>query len=90
MARNDDNFVPVTGGVALRKGQVRTDLDSLRDLKVGSDLDLHIVRLLRLHPNVKVGFRNQDLTCLDDDTKTAFLKDLNDLLGIRPLRSPRK
>jgi hypothetical protein len=60
------------------------------DLKVGSELDLHIVRLLRLHPNVKVGFRNQDLTCLDENTKRAFLKDMNELLGIRPLRPHRK
>ncbi len=90
MARKDDDFVPVTGGAALAEDHVRGDLDCLRDLKVGSELDLHIVRLLRLHPNIKVGFRNQDLTCLDDETKKAFLKDMNDLLGIKPLRSRQK
>ena len=90
MAREDDTFVPVTQGVAPREDQVRGDLDGLRDLKVESELDLHIVRLLRLHPNVKVGFRNQDLTCLDDETKKAFLKDMNDLLGIKALRSRRQ
>jgi hypothetical protein len=90
MAHRDDDFVPVTGGVAPRKDHVRDDLESMLDLKVGSELDLHIVRLLRLHPNVKVGFRNQDLTCLDENTKRAFLKDMNELLGIRPLRPHRK
>jgi hypothetical protein len=90
MASRDDDFVPVTGGVSLEANHVRADLKSLRDLKAESELDLHIVRLLSLHPNVRVGFRNQDLTCIADDTKRAFLKDLNDLLGIRTLRSRRK
>jgi hypothetical protein len=90
MASKHDDFVPVTGGAALAENHTRGDMDSLRALKVGSELDLHIVRLLRLHPNLKVGFRNQDLTCLDDETKRAFVKDLNDLLGIKPLRSRRK
>ncbi len=90
MASKDDDFVPVTGGVDLADDYLRGDMEALRDLKVESELDLHIVRLLRLHPNLKVGFRNQDLTCLDDETKKAFIQDMNDLLGIKPLRSRRK
>jgi hypothetical protein len=86
----DDDFVPVTGGATLADDDVRGDMEGLRDLKVESELDLHIVRLLRLHPTVKVGFRNQDLTRLDDQTKRAFLQDMNELLGIKPLRSRRK
>jgi hypothetical protein len=90
MARQDDGFVPVTGGVDLADDFVRIDMEALRDLKVESELDLHIVRLLRLHPKLKVAFRNQDLTRLDDQTKIAFVQDINDLLGIEPLRHRRK
>ena len=44
MARKDDDFVPVTGGVDLADDSLRRDMDSLRDLKAESELDLHIVR----------------------------------------------
>jgi hypothetical protein len=90
MAWKDADFVPVTGGVSLAGEYLRGDMDALCELRVESELDLHIVRLLRLHPNMKVGFRNQDLTRLDDQTKEAFIQDMNDLLGIKPLRSRRK
>jgi hypothetical protein len=90
MPRKDDDFAPVTGGVSLASEFVRSDLGALQDLKVESELDLHIVRLLRLHPNLKVGFRNQDLTRLSEQTKQALLQDMNDLLGIKSLRSRRK
>jgi hypothetical protein len=90
MAGKDDDFVPVTGGVPLAAEYLRSDMGGLCDLKVESELDVHIVRLLRLHPNLRVGFRNQDLTRLDEQTKEAFLQDMNDLLGIKPLRSRRK
>ncbi len=90
MRHKHDDFVPVTGGTVLEDIFVRSDLDSLRDLKVESELDLHLVRLLKLHPDIKVGFRNQDLATLDDATKRAFVQDLNDLLGIKPLRPRRK
>ena len=90
MAGKYNDFVPVTGGVDLADDYLRTDMEGLRDLTVVSELDLHIVRLLSLHPRLKVGFRNQDLTRLDDQTKKAFVQDINALLGIRPLRSRRK
>ena len=90
MAYKDDNFVPVTGGVDLADDYLRDDLDSLRDVKVQSDLDRHIVRLLALHKDVRVRFRNQDLTHLDDATKQALLQDMNDLLGIKRLRAGKK
>ena len=86
----DDDFVPVTGGVDLADDDLRGDMEALDNLEVESELDLHIVRLLTLHPNLNVGFRNQDLTRVDDETKKAFIQDMNDLLGIKPLRSRRK
>ena len=90
MRHKNDDFVPVTGGSALADIYIRSDLDSLHDLKVESELDLHLVRLLKLHPDIKVGFRNQDLATLDDATKRALMNDLNDLLGIKLLRPSRK
>jgi hypothetical protein len=45
----DDDFVPVTGGRDLANDHVREDVASLHHLKVTSDLDRHIVRLLALH-----------------------------------------
>lgn len=90
MPWKDDDFVPVTGGVDLADDYLRDDVDALRDLKVQSDLDRHIVRLLALHKNVRVKFRNQDLTRLSDADKHALLHDINDLLGIKPLRTAKK
>lgn len=90
MRHKQDDFVPVTGDDAPPDGYIRTDLDSLSDLKVDSAIDLHIVRLLKLHPDIQVAFSNQDLTTLDDATKRAFVQDLNDLLGIKPMRSHPK
>lgn len=82
------DFSPVTGGANLAK-YVRDDVARVRDLKVDSDLDRHIVRLLTLHPQLQVRFRNHDLARLDDATKQALLQDINDLLGIKPLRAGR-
>ena len=86
----DDDFIPVTGGCDLADVYVRDDSVLLRDLKVTSELDRHIVRLLSLHKSLRMRFRNQDLACLDDATKLALLDDINDLLGIKTFRSSKK
>lgn len=83
MAVTYDDFVPVTGGDDLSDRYIRQDLDTLRDVQVDSDLDRHILRLLHLHPTLKVKFRNQDLSNLDDATKQLLIQDMNDVLGIR-------
>jgi len=90
MTWDDDDFVPVSGGVDLADDYVRDDVDALRDVKVHSDLDRHIVQLLSLHKNLRVRFRNQDLASLDDATKRDLLIDMNDLLGIKPLKTSGK
>lgn len=81
-----NDFVPVTGGDDLASRYVRQDLDALRDVKMDSDIDRHILRLLHLHPSLKVKFRNQDLSKLDDSTKRTLIQDMNDVLGIRTLK----
>lgn len=83
-----DGFAPSVGRMGTPKN-LRKDLDDLSDVVVKSDLDLHIVRLLALHPALKVRFRNHDLASIDEDTKRALLSDMNEVLGIRPLKKRR-
>ncbi len=83
-------FAPSVGGMGAPKKYVRDDLDDLSEVVVKSDLDLHIVRLLALHPELKVRFRNQDLASLDDATKRVLLSDMNQVLGLRPLKERRR
>jgi hypothetical protein len=90
MNKNDLDFAPVTGGVDLADKYLRDDLDTLRDLKTHSDLDRHLVQLLSLHKDLRLQFRSQDLASLDDATKQALLKDMNDLLGIKPRRAKKR
>lgn len=90
MAWKDDDCVPVTGGVDLADDYLRDDLDSLRNVKVQSDLDRHILQLLALHKDVRVKFRNQDLARMSDADKCLLLQDINDLLGIKPLRTDKQ
>ena len=78
-------FAPSVGHKLPTK-YVRDDLDDISRIAVKSDLDLHIVRLLALHPALKMRFRNQDLASLDDGTKQRLLDDMNTVLGVRPLR----
>ena len=83
---DDNDFVPVTGGGKLHGSYLRSDTCALQDLKVASDTDRHLVRLLTLHPDMQVKFRCQDLALLDDNTKRDLLKDINRLLGIKSFR----
>ena len=69
-----------------KRSHLRMDLDDLSTVIATSDLDLHIVRLLSLHPDLKVRFRNHDIASLDDVTKQALLSDMNDVLGVRSLK----
>lgn len=83
---NKPDFAPSVGGMRPPKKNLRNDLNDLRTVVVNSDLDLHIVRLLELHPKLKVRFRNQDLASIDDATKQVLLNDLNTVLGVRALK----
>lgn len=82
-------FAPPAGSMSTPKKYLRGDVDDLSTVVAESDLDLHIVRLLGLHPNLKVRFRNHDLAALDDATKRALLDDMNEVLGVRPLKARR-
>ncbi len=80
------DFAPAAVGRPPRSAYIRKDLDDLSSVVAMSDLDLHIVRLLALHPTLKVRFRNQDLASLDDATKQTLLSDMNQVIGVRRLK----
>jgi hypothetical protein len=84
MTKNPD-FAPPTGGMRPPRN-IRIDLDDLSTVRVQSELDLHIVRLLELHPDLKVRFRNYDLAALGHDTKTILLGDMNEVLGVKTIK----
>lgn len=83
-------FAPSAGRMIPPKKNLRDDLNDLRGIVVKSELDLRIVRLLELHPKLKVRFRNQDLASIDDATKQTLLDDLNAVLGVRPLKKRKR
>ena len=47
MTFNNDDFVPVTGGSDLHSNYLRSGTCALQDLKVTTDIDRHLVRLLQ-------------------------------------------
>lgn len=81
---------PSVGGHELPAKYRRQDTDYLANVTVESELDKHIIRLLGLHPELRVKFRNQDLASLNDSTKKLLLEDMNKVLGIRQLRKTGK
>jgi hypothetical protein len=85
MTKNHD-FAPSVGSMRAPNDIIRDDLDDLSAVKVRTALDLHIVRLLSLHPHLRVRFRNHDLASLDEVTKRTLLSDLNKVLGVRELK----
>lgn len=85
MTLHDLDYVPVTGRGALTADVDGDDGDAPCALQVDSEIDLHIVKMLQLHGDLRVRFRNQDLTTLSVSDKQALIQDMNDALGIRPL-----
>ena len=83
------SFAPSVGAFKTPKN-VRRNLNDLTAIVVKTDLDLHIVRLLELHPQLKVRFRNHDLASLDVATKRTLLADMNKVLGVTPLKKSNR
>ena len=80
----DNDFAPDTGTADAARYR-RSDCVAPVLSDDASDLDRHISKLLALHPDVSVAFRNQDLSQMDAQAKQALLDGINDVLGIRPL-----
>lgn len=80
--RQFNDFAPATSGRG-SQATVRGDTTSLADVQCTSQLDRHIVRLLSLHPALRVRFAKQDLSLFSDQAKRELLADMNSLLGIK-------
>jgi len=48
----------------------------------------HLLRLVRLHPELKIDLRADRLGELTDKEKRTMISDIQDLLQIAPLRQP--
>jgi hypothetical protein len=72
--------VPVTGGVAPPASLIRA-LPTPASVPA-NQLDRHLLRLLTLHPQVSLKFRDVNLDMLDDRAKQFLLDDINAVLGI--------
>lgn len=87
MMQENEIFDGVIGGRNLPQKNVRTDISEPEDLIVSSALDKRLAKLLTLHPELQVKFRNNNLASLDAETKEALLQDIQDILGITPLHN---
>lgn len=81
------DFGSIGCGDLLPLSKRRADLGDLSSLQATTSIDKHIVRLLALHPELRVQFRNQDLSLLGDAAKLAIIEDINEILGIHPLQT---
>jgi hypothetical protein len=81
--QTNDEFTPVTGGVNIAKYVKQARIAPA--VQYHSDVDSHIARLLALHPDTEVAFRNQDLRAIDQAAKLSLLDGLNHILGIQSL-----
>lgn len=80
-----NSIPPDVFGRELPLEYVRTDLDDLSTTETDSELDLHIARLLALHPSLPERFRVQPLSSLDSSAKKQLLAEMNSVLGVVPL-----
>jgi hypothetical protein len=87
MTEENEIFDGVIGGKDLPRKNIREDISTPEDLIVSSALDRRLAKLLSLHPELKVKFRNNNLASLNAETKEALLQDMQDILGITPLRN---
>lgn len=80
-------FDGIAGGGPLLSENLRDDVTEPKDLIVSTPTDRKIARIMALHPKLRVKFRNNNLSSLDEQTKQALLQDMQDILGINPLRN---
>lgn len=80
-----DCFDEIIGGGTLSENDIRSDLSVPENLVVESELDKQVARLLILHPELQLKFRQNNVAKLDDETKRVLLAHMREFLGIFPL-----
>ncbi|HWT01767.1 MAG TPA: hypothetical protein VN256_16085 [Pyrinomonadaceae bacterium] len=83
---NDEIFDGFAGRGEMPESRVREDVVEPENLIIKSETDRKMARLLALHSKLRVKFRSNDLSTLDDQTKEALLQDMYDVLGVTPLK----
>ncbi len=85
---DENNFFDgVIGGGEISDDNIRQDISDPKNLIASSPLDKQLARLMILNPEVNLDFRNANLKSLDVPTKQAILRDIQQVLGITPLRN---
>jgi hypothetical protein len=83
---NSEIFDGYAGRGEMPESRIREDVVEPENLIIKSETDRKMARLLALHPKLRVRFRNNDLSTLDDQTKEALLQDMYNILGVAPLK----
>jgi hypothetical protein len=81
-----ETFDGYTGRGEMPEARRRDDVVEPRNLIVKSDIDRKMARLLALHSELRVTFRSNDLSTLDEETKEALLQDMYDILKLTPVK----
>lgn len=81
-----ETFDDFAGRGEMPEDRVRDDVVEPENLIIKSETDRKMARLLALHSELRVTFRSNDLSTLDDQTKEALLQDMYDILKITPLK----
>ena len=82
----NETFDEYAGRGEMPETRVREDVVEPKNLIIKSDTDRKISRLLALHSELRVTFRSNDLSTLDEQTKKALLQDMYDILKVTPLQ----
>lgn len=76
-----DNYEPSI--IGRLSNNIRDDIDSIDNIDIKTNLDLHLVRLMILHSKKLVlPYKMEEISSLDTATKEALLKNINQSLGI--------
>jgi hypothetical protein len=84
-AQHSNDSVSVVGGSDLPDAIDPTSTDDFA-APVG-DLDRRLYLLMKLHPDIHLNFRLDNLSAMDDSTKQMLIGDIHSLLNVAPLKS---
>lgn len=83
--RLSNDSISVVGGSDLPDAMDPTSSDDF-NMPLG-DLDRRLYLLMKLHPDIDLNFRLDDLSAMDDSTKRLLIGDIHSLLNVAPLKS---
>jgi hypothetical protein len=84
-ARHSNDSISVVGGSDLPDAMDPISSDD--SCMPSADLDRRLYLLMKLHPDIDLNFRLDDLSAMDDSTKQVLIADIHSLLNVAPLKS---